>query len=67
MLTTTAGLVLLLVGFFSGIPLGLVLLTVGYVGFALIHPHGFTAATAMASACGAPIGSRWSRDAFRSP
>jgi tripartite ATP-independent transporter DctM subunit len=48
MLTTIAGLVLLLVGFFSGIPLGLVLLTVGYVGFALIHPHGFTAATAMA-------------------
>ena len=28
--------------------LGLVLLTVGYVGFGLVHPHGFSAATAMA-------------------
>jgi tripartite ATP-independent transporter DctM subunit len=48
MLTSIAGVVLLLVGFFSGIPLGLVLLSVGYFGFAVIHPHGFPAATAMA-------------------
>src|SRR5580692_3628411 len=48
MLTALAGLVLLLIGFFSGIPLGLVLLAVGYFGFAIIHPHGFVAATAMA-------------------
>jgi C4-dicarboxylate transporter, DctM subunit len=48
MLTALAGLVLLLIGFFSGIPLGVVLLTVGYFGFALIHPHGFAAATSMA-------------------
>ncbi|HXQ53955.1 MAG TPA: TRAP transporter large permease subunit [Stellaceae bacterium] len=48
MLTALVGLVLLLIGFFSGIPLGVVLLTVGYFGFALIHPHGFSAATAMA-------------------
>ncbi|MGH7089517.1 MAG: TRAP transporter large permease [Stellaceae bacterium] len=48
MLTALAGLVLLLIGFFSGIPLGLVLLAVGYIGFGLLHPNGFTAATAMA-------------------
>jgi tripartite ATP-independent transporter DctM subunit len=48
MLSALAGLILLLLGFFSGIPLGLVLLTVGYVGFGLVHPNGFSAATAMA-------------------
>ena len=48
MFAAIAGPVLLLAGFFSGIPLGLVLLTVGYFGFALVHPHGFAAATAMA-------------------
>jgi C4-dicarboxylate transporter, DctM subunit len=48
MLAAFLGPVLLLVGFFSGIPLGLVLLSVGYFGFAYIHPHGFPAATAMA-------------------
>ena len=48
MLISLAGLVVLLIGFFSGIPLGLVLLAVGYFGFAFIHPNGFSAATAMA-------------------
>ena len=48
MFAALAGLVLLLLGFFSGIPLGLVLLAVGYFGFAFVHPHGFSAATAMA-------------------
>ncbi len=48
MVAALVGLVLLLLGFFSGIPLGLVLLSVGYFGFAFVHPHGFTAATAMA-------------------
>ncbi|HUB97471.1 MAG TPA: TRAP transporter large permease subunit [Stellaceae bacterium] len=48
MLTAIAGLVLLLIGFFSGVPLGVVLLTVGYFGFAFVHPNGFAAATAMA-------------------
>src|ERR1700691_6819383 len=48
MLTALVGLVLLLIGFFSGVPLGVVLLTVGYFGFALVHPNGFSAATAMA-------------------
>src|ERR1700691_6592337 len=48
MLTALVGLVLLLIGFFSGVPLGVVLLTVGYFGFALVHPNGFSAATSMA-------------------
>ncbi len=48
MFAALTGLVLLLLGFFSGIPLGLVLLAVGYFGFAFVHPHGFSAATAMA-------------------
>ncbi len=48
MLAASIGLTVLLIGFFLGIPLGLVLLSVGYVGFALVHPNGFPAATAMA-------------------
>lgn len=48
MLSAIAGPILLLAGFFSGIPLGLVLLTIGYFGFAFVHPNGFAAATAMA-------------------
>ena len=38
----------MLLGFFMGVPLGIVLLTVGFFGFALIHPAGLSAATAMA-------------------
>ena len=48
MLSALIGVLLLLAGFFSGVPLGLVLLTIGYFGFAFVHPHGFAAATAMA-------------------
>jgi C4-dicarboxylate transporter, DctM subunit len=45
---TALAVIVLLIGFFSGVPLGLVLLGVGYIGYALIHPNGFAAATAMA-------------------
>src|SRR5579862_4065007 len=48
MLTALAGFTVMLLGFFLGVPLGIVLFTVGYFGFALLHPAGFTAATAMA-------------------
>jgi tripartite ATP-independent transporter DctM subunit len=48
MLTVLSGFVVMLLGFFLGVPLGVVLFTVGYFGFAFIHPAGFTAATAMA-------------------
>jgi C4-dicarboxylate transporter, DctM subunit len=48
MLTALSGFVVMLLGFFLGVPLGIVLFTVGFLGFALIHPAGLTAATAMA-------------------
>ncbi len=48
MLTALAGFGVLLVGFFLGVPLGIVLFTVGFVGFAIIHPAGLPAAMAMA-------------------
>jgi tripartite ATP-independent transporter DctM subunit len=48
MLTALIGFVVMLVGFFLGVPLGLVLFTVGYFGFGIIHPGGFAAASAMA-------------------
>jgi C4-dicarboxylate transporter, DctM subunit len=48
MLTALIGFVVMLVGFFLGVPLGIVLFTVGFVGFAIIHPAGLTAAAAMA-------------------
>jgi C4-dicarboxylate transporter, DctM subunit len=48
MLTALAGFVVMLAGFFLGVPLGIVLFTVGFFGFALIHPAGLSAAAAMA-------------------
>lgn len=48
MLTALAGFVVMLAGFFLGVPLGIVLFTVGFFGFALIHPAGISAAAAMA-------------------
>ena len=48
MLTALAGFTVMLVGFFLGVPLGIVLFTVGFFGFALIHPAGLPAAAAMA-------------------
>ena len=48
MLTALAGFTVMLVGFFLGVPLGIVLFTVGFFGFALIHPAGLSAAAAMA-------------------
>jgi tripartite ATP-independent transporter DctM subunit len=48
MLTVLAGFTVMLLGFFLGVPLGVVLFTVGYFGFAFIHPAGFAAATSMA-------------------
>ncbi len=44
MLTALAGFTVMLVGFFLGVPLGIVLFTVGFFGFALIHPAGLPAA-----------------------
>ena len=48
MLTTLIGFTVMLAGFFLGVPLGVVLFTVGFFGFAFIHPAGLTAASAMA-------------------
>src|SRR5580692_3666427 len=48
MLTALGGFVVMLAGFFLGVPLGIVLFTVGFFGFAFIHPAGFPAAAAMA-------------------
>ncbi len=48
MLTALAGFTVMLAGFFLGVPLGIVLFTVGFFGFALIHPAGLSAAAAMA-------------------
>ena len=48
MLTALAGFAAMLAGFFLGVPLGIVLFTVGFFGFALIHPAGLPAAAAMA-------------------
>lgn len=48
MLTALVGFVVMLAGFFLGVPLGIVLFTVGFFGFAFIHPAGFPAAAAMA-------------------
>jgi tripartite ATP-independent transporter DctM subunit len=48
MLTALLGFAVMLLGFFLGAPLGVVLFTVGYFGFALIHPGGIGAATTMA-------------------
>jgi tripartite ATP-independent transporter DctM subunit len=47
-LTALLGFVIMLLGFFMGVPLGIVLFTVGFFGFALIHPAGLSAAMAMA-------------------
>jgi len=48
MLTALIGFAVMLLGFFLGVPLGIVLFTVGFFGFALIHPAGLSAAMAMA-------------------
>ncbi|HEY3917309.1 MAG TPA: TRAP transporter large permease [Stellaceae bacterium] len=48
MLTALIGFTVMLVGFFLGVPLGVVLFTVGFFGFAFLHPAGLTAAAAMA-------------------
>lgn len=42
------GIVILLVMLFLGVPLGMGLMTVGYFGFAFVHPHGFAAANSVA-------------------
>lgn len=48
MLTALIGFTVMLVGFFAGVPLGIVLFTVGFFGFAFLHPAGLPAAAAMA-------------------
>jgi len=48
MTTALAGFVVMLLGFFAGVPLSIVLFTVGFFGFAIIHPAGLGAALAMA-------------------
>ena len=48
MLTAAAGFAVMLIGFFIGVPLGIVLLAVGFFGFSFIHPGGMAAATVMA-------------------
>ncbi|HVA11721.1 MAG TPA: TRAP transporter large permease [Stellaceae bacterium] len=48
MLTALIGFAVMLIGFFLGVPLGIVLFTVGFFGFAFVHPAGLTAAAAMA-------------------
>ena len=48
MITALIGFTVMLLGFFLGVPLGIVLFTVGFFGFGLIHPAGFGAAMAMA-------------------
>jgi len=42
------GIIILLTMLFIGVPLGMGLMTVGYFGFAYVHPHGFTAANSVA-------------------
>ena len=42
------GIVILLVMLFLGVPLGMGLMTVGYFGFAFVHPQGFAAANSVA-------------------
>src|SRR5471030_2120461 len=48
MLTAALGFAVMLLGFFLGVPLGVVLFAVGFFGFAFLHPAGIVAATAMA-------------------
>lgn len=48
MITALIGFAVMLLGFFMGVPLGIVLFTVGFFGFALIHPAGLSAAMVMA-------------------
>lgn len=48
MLTALIGFTVMLVGFFLGVPLGIVLFVVGFFGFAFVHPAGLPAAAAMA-------------------
>jgi tripartite ATP-independent transporter DctM subunit len=47
-ITALIGFAVMLTGFFMGVPLGIVLFTVGFFGFALIHPAGLSAAVVMA-------------------
>ncbi len=48
MITALIGFAFMLLGFSMGVPLGIVLFTVGFFGFALIHPAGLSAALVMA-------------------
>ena len=48
MVTVLVGFLVMLAGFFFGVPLGIVLLLVGFFGFAFLHPAGLSAAAAMA-------------------
>lgn len=48
MITALTGFVVMLLGFFMGVPLAIVLFAVGFFGFAIIHPAGLGAAMAMA-------------------
>ena len=59
MITALIGFTVMLLGFFLGVPLGIVLFTVGFFGFALIHPAGITAAMAMAHITAVLLGQSW--------
>jgi len=48
MLAALLGFSVMLLGFFLGVPLAIVLFVVGFFGFAILHPAGLAAASAMA-------------------